>query len=90
MSPRSFLLLMLLIMEIGMLLMAALFLIGRRSLGWLDYLAWALVALLLPVLGPFLVIAFRPGEPRDAPAREEGRPPSGPSRRLRMDDPSVT
>ncbi len=45
MSPRAFLLIMLLITEIGMLLMAALFLSGRRGLGWLDYLAWALVAL---------------------------------------------
>ena len=90
MSTRAFLLVMLLITEMGMLLMAALFLSGRRGLGWLDYLAWALVALLLPVLGPVLVIAFRPGVPRNAPAREEGHPPSDPPRRLRVDDRSVS
>ena len=89
MSARAFLLVMLLITEIGMLLMAALFLSGRRGLGWLDYLAWVLVALVLPVIGPLLVIAFRPGVPRNAPAREEGRLPSDPPRRLRVDDRSV-
>jgi hypothetical protein len=90
MSPRAFLLLMLFIMEIGMLLMAAFYLSGRRGLGWQDYMAWALVALLVPVLGPFLVIVFRPGVPRDAPAREEGQRPTDPPRCMRMDDPSVT
>ena len=90
MSPRAFLLLMLLITEIGMLLMAALFLSDRRGLGWPDYLAWGLVALVLPVIGPLLVITFRPGVPRSALAREEGRSPSDPPRRLRVDDRSVS
>ncbi len=89
MSARAFLLIMLLITEMGMLLMAALFLSGRRGLGWLDYLAWALVALLLPVIGPLLVIAFRSGGPRNAPAREEGPLPADPPRRLRVDDRSM-
>jgi hypothetical protein len=89
MSPRAFLFVMLLITETGMLLMAALFLSGRRGLGWLDYLAWALVALLLPLMGSVLVIAFRPGVPRNAPAREDGPSPADPPRRLRVDDRSV-
>ena len=89
MSARAFLLIMLLITEMGMLLMAALFLSGRRGLGWLDYLAWALVALLLPVLGSLLVIAFRPGVPRNTRTREEEPAPTDPSRRLRADDPSM-
>lgn len=88
MPTRAFLLLLLLIMEIGMLLMAALYLSGRRGLGWLDYLAWGLLALVLPVLGPFLVIVFRPGESRGKLVEEHQ--PAGSARRLRMDDPSVT
>jgi len=90
MPTRAILLVMLFLMELGMLLMAAFYLSGRRGLGWPDYAAWALVALLVPVLGPFLVIICCPGVPRDAAAGEDGQRPTDPPRRLRMDDPSVT
>ncbi len=46
---------------IGMSLFALLYLRQRR-LSWWGYWGWGLLALLLPVLGPFLVIANRPGE----------------------------
>jgi len=36
----------------------------RRKLSWFEYGAFGLLALLLPILGPFLVIALRPGQPR--------------------------
>lgn len=37
-----------------------LFLRGRR-LSRAGYLLWGLLALMVPILGPFLVIVFRPG-----------------------------
>jgi hypothetical protein len=33
----------------------------RRQLSWAGYCFWGLLAIVLPVLGPFLVIASRPG-----------------------------
>ena len=50
----------------GMLALAAAYLVQRR-LAWHQYLGWGLVALIFPVLGPFLVIANRPGERRRRP-----------------------
>jgi hypothetical protein len=43
--------------------LAVLFLRGRK-LTVFQYLLWGLLALLLPVLGPYLVIAARPGQMR--------------------------
>jgi len=46
----------------GMLMVAVLYL-RRRKLTTLAYFLWGLLALLLPVVGPYLVIAARPGQP---------------------------
>ncbi|MEJ2706745.1 MAG: hypothetical protein P8074_03930 [Anaerolineales bacterium] len=46
---------------IGMAILAAVYL-SRRRLSFYDYLAWGLLAILVPVIGPFLVILSRPGE----------------------------
>jgi len=35
--------------------------LAQRRLAWHQYLGWGLVALIFPILGPFLVIANRPG-----------------------------
>jgi len=40
----------------------AVFYLRRRQLSWAAYCFWGLVALVLPVLGPFLVIVSRPGK----------------------------
>jgi hypothetical protein len=40
----------------------AVFYLRRRQLSWAAYCFWGLVAIALPVLGPFLVIASRPGK----------------------------
>jgi hypothetical protein len=45
---------------IGMTALAVFFLRGRR-LSWPAYLFWGLLAVLIPVLGPFVVILARPG-----------------------------
>ena len=54
----------LLLLDIVGLGLLAMFYLSRRALGWTEYLAWGVFAVLLPVLGPFLVIALRPGLPR--------------------------
>jgi len=46
----------------GMVMVAVLYL-RRRKLTTLAYFLWGLLALLLPVVGPYLVIAARPGQP---------------------------
>jgi hypothetical protein len=46
----------------GMLMVAVLYL-RQRKLTTLAYFMWGLLALLLPILGPYLVISARPGEP---------------------------
>ena len=47
---------------LGMSLLAVFFLCGRR-LSLLEYLGWGLLAVALPLVGPFLVIVLAPGEP---------------------------
>lgn len=42
----------------------ALFYLRRRRLSLLGYVGWGAVALLIPFLGPFLVILSHPGEKR--------------------------
>mgnify|MGYP007084768462 CR=1 FL=1 len=37
--------------------------LSRRRLSWNQYLLWGLFSALVPVFGPFLVIALRPGSP---------------------------
>lgn len=48
---------------LGMALLAAFYLRGR-SLSRLEYLKWGLLLLLVPLLGPFLVIISTPGKPQ--------------------------
>jgi uncharacterized membrane protein YjfL (UPF0719 family) len=45
---------------VGMALLAAFYLRGRR-LSLMGYLAWGLVTLLIPAIGPFIVILAHPG-----------------------------
>lgn len=46
---------------IGEAVLAALYL-RTRSLSMSEYFGWALVIVLVPLLGPFLAIATRPGD----------------------------
>lgn len=54
----------LLILDIVGMGLLAMFYLRRRVLGWGFYLAWGIFAVLIPVFGPFLVIALRPGSKR--------------------------
>jgi hypothetical protein len=47
---------------VGMALLA-LFFLRRRELTTTEIIAWGLLVVLLPLLGPFLVIVLRPGSP---------------------------
>lgn len=63
MSAPELLVIILVIFSVVMFLLALSYLC-RRKLSWMEYGAFGLLALLVPVLGPFLVIALRPGRPR--------------------------
>jgi hypothetical protein len=52
--------------QIGMMVLAGFYLRGRRLPG-IAYLLWGLVAIALPILGPYLVIVSRPGKPNPNP-----------------------
>jgi len=49
---------------LGMLLLSAFYLRGRR-LSFSEYIAWGLLTVLLPLLGPFLAVFSRPGQSRN-------------------------
>ena len=59
-EPLRLLLAIFLIVMFGI----ALLYLSRRQLTLRQSLAWGVFALLVPVLGPLLVIALRPGKPR--------------------------
>ncbi len=66
MSGADVLRMMLMVCIAGMFALAMVYLVQRR-LAWHQYLGWGLVALIFPILGPFLVIANRPGVRRTRP-----------------------
>ena len=59
---------LLLVCLVGMALLAILYLRGR-SLTMSEFIGWGLLIVLLPFLGPFLVILLRPGEARTGESR---------------------
>ena len=58
---------------IGMAILAALFL-RKRSLSIPAYLGWGLLIVLVPLVGPFLVILLQPGTKRSAAAPSANSP----------------
>lgn len=46
---------------LGMALLAANYL-RRREMSLTEYIGWGLLIVLLPLLGPFLVIVYHPGK----------------------------
>jgi hypothetical protein len=51
-----------LLVDIVTMTLLAVIYLGQRRMGWIAYCGWGLLALFVPVLGPFLVIANRPGQ----------------------------
>lgn len=58
----------LLVLGLGGMAILAVFSLRRRKLSTWAYLTWGALAVLLPLVGPFLVIYSRPGE-RKRPRR---------------------
>jgi hypothetical protein len=54
---------LLLLCLLGLSLLAILYL-RKRKMSFAAYLGWGILAILLPLLGPFLVIFYKPGKPR--------------------------
>lgn len=67
------------LLAIGVLCMAilALLYLRRRELTVTEYIGWGLLIVLLPLLGPFLVITYQPGRRAQAGAPQSGAPQSG-------------
>ncbi len=51
----------LLVLDILGMAILAIFYLRQRPLSWLAFLGWGLLAVLVPILGPFLAITSRPG-----------------------------
>ncbi len=53
---------------LGMALLA-IFSLRKRKMPMVAYIGWGLLAILLPLIGPFVVLLVRPGESRPAHPR---------------------
>jgi hypothetical protein len=51
-----------LIVDMVALVLLALIYIRQRKMSIVEYCCWSLLAIILPVIGPFIVIANRPGQ----------------------------
>ena len=51
-----------LLVDIVAMALLSLIYLRQRRMDWVSYCFWGLLAVLVPVLGPFMVIANRPGE----------------------------
>lgn len=51
-----------LLVDIAAMALLALIYLRQRRMSWISFCCWVLLAVGIPVLGPFLVIANRPGE----------------------------
>jgi hypothetical protein len=50
-----------LLVDIIVMSLLAVAYLRQRRMSWMAYCGWGLLALLVPVIGPFMVIAKRPG-----------------------------
>jgi len=71
MTPETIRIMLLSYLIIQFLL--AIFYLRGRNLSFGEYTLWGLLALLIPALGPFLVIVSRPGQ-RSKKRRQAPRP----------------
>ena len=55
------------------MLVMSLFFLGQRRLKTWKKVLWGVLAFALPLLGPFLVIYFKPGDRPARPPRRSGR-----------------
>jgi membrane-bound metal-dependent hydrolase YbcI (DUF457 family) len=74
-----------LFLGLGVMVMAlmAIFYLRQRRMPFHEYLAWGLMAIFMPVFGPFWVIYMRPGQPAWPRRHALTRQPNGIGRRRR-------
>ena len=53
--------------DIVIMALLAIVFLSQRRLEWRAYCAWGLLAVLVPLLGPFLVVVYHPGVWRTPP-----------------------
>ena len=59
--PADAILRILIVLDVFAMALLAFFYLRKRRLTWWEFCGWGLLALLLPLLGPFLIILLRPG-----------------------------
>ncbi|MDR3574246.1 MAG: hypothetical protein P4L50_10305 [Anaerolineaceae bacterium] len=52
----------LIILDVVIMALLAIFYLRKRRLTWWEFCGWGLLALMLPLVGPFLIIVLRPGK----------------------------
>ena len=59
--PADAIIRVLIILDIVSMALLAIFYLRKRRLTWWKFFGWGLLALMLPLVGPFLTIFLRPG-----------------------------
>jgi hypothetical protein len=60
--PTDAMIRFLIIIVVVLMALLAIFYLRKRHLTWWEFCGWGLLALMLPLVGPFLVIFLRPGK----------------------------
>jgi hypothetical protein len=60
--PTDAMIRFLIIIVVVLMALLAIFYLRKRRLTWWEFCGWGLLALMLPLVGPFLVIFLRPGK----------------------------
>jgi hypothetical protein len=60
--PADVIIRALIILVVISMALLAVFYLRKRRLTWWEFCGWGLLALMLPLVGPFLIIFLRPGK----------------------------
>jgi hypothetical protein len=60
--PANGIIRVLIILDVISMALLAIFYLRKRRLTWWKFFGWGLLALMLPLVGPFIVIFIRPGK----------------------------
>ena len=60
--PADAIIRVLIILDVVSMALLAIFYLRKRRLTWWEFCGWGLLALMLPLVGPFLIIFLRPGK----------------------------
>lgn len=62
--PADAVIRVLILLDVVAMALLAIFYLRKRRLTWWEFCGWGLLALMLPLVGPFLIIFLRPGKHR--------------------------